>query len=208
MVLDAKAPTVALKKSGCAEQAYSYAIHPEVRCERYALCNGHRLVTYSISAWSPEVDIAIDGTEACWKSIMYALAPSELAKAPNDRYTAWFHLLGLVLSPLAPPQMAGDAAFRLSSHMPSVVDSRRAAVEAVMRNLSDAELLSVLRAGQFLFDCQDGSPAEHVGWLLSYDNGMRRRLVGMLKAQQIPGELECLVGQYVDFLDDEHQLPV
>jgi len=39
-VLDAKSPTEDVIKSKHVEQAYSYAIHPEVRAELFALCNG------------------------------------------------------------------------------------------------------------------------------------------------------------------------
>ncbi len=31
------------------EQAYSYAIHPDVRCMHYALCNGRQLAFYHVS---------------------------------------------------------------------------------------------------------------------------------------------------------------
>jgi hypothetical protein len=40
MILDAKKPTEAVVNSTHVEQVYSYAIHPEVRCEIYGLCNG------------------------------------------------------------------------------------------------------------------------------------------------------------------------
>ena len=44
MVLDAKAPWESIYKSKNVEQVYSYAIHPEIRCEYYALCNGHEFI--------------------------------------------------------------------------------------------------------------------------------------------------------------------
>ena len=40
MVLDAKAPNQPIVACQNVEQVYSYAIHPEVRCEHYSLCNG------------------------------------------------------------------------------------------------------------------------------------------------------------------------
>jgi hypothetical protein len=46
--LDAKAPTDEILKSTHVEQAYSYAIHPDVRAELFALCNGHNFALFSV----------------------------------------------------------------------------------------------------------------------------------------------------------------
>ena len=40
LVLDAKAPSEPIIKSHHVEQAFSYAIHPEIRSSTYGLCNG------------------------------------------------------------------------------------------------------------------------------------------------------------------------
>jgi len=53
LVLDAKAPSEAIVKSAHVEQVYSYAIHPDVRCERYGLCNGRELVVFVTQQWAP-----------------------------------------------------------------------------------------------------------------------------------------------------------
>ena len=50
-VLDAKAPLEIVDTGKSVEQAYSYAIHKDVRVPLYALCNGHRLVVFHISQW-------------------------------------------------------------------------------------------------------------------------------------------------------------
>jgi hypothetical protein len=52
-VLDAKSPTEDIIKSKHVEQAYSYAIHPEVRAKYYALCNGREFSLYSINKFEP-----------------------------------------------------------------------------------------------------------------------------------------------------------
>lgn len=43
-VLDAKAPWEDITKTNHVEQAYSYAIHPDIRAELFALCNGKVLI--------------------------------------------------------------------------------------------------------------------------------------------------------------------
>jgi hypothetical protein len=53
LILDAKNPREDILKSRHAEQAYSYAIHPEVRCGHYALCNGRQLVVYETAKIEP-----------------------------------------------------------------------------------------------------------------------------------------------------------
>ena len=45
-ILDAKSPVEEITKSKHVEQAYSYAIHPEIRSSFYALCNGKEFVLY------------------------------------------------------------------------------------------------------------------------------------------------------------------
>jgi len=52
-ILDAKSPTEDIVKSKHVEQAYSYAIHPEVRAKYYALCNGREFSLYSINKFDP-----------------------------------------------------------------------------------------------------------------------------------------------------------
>ncbi|MCH7525062.1 MAG: type I restriction enzyme HsdR N-terminal domain-containing protein, partial [Bacteroidetes bacterium] len=43
-VLDAKNPNENIKTGKNKEQAYFYAIHPEIRVEYYALCNGREFI--------------------------------------------------------------------------------------------------------------------------------------------------------------------
>lgn len=53
LVLDAKAPRENIIKGEHVAQAYSYAIHPEVRACVYALCNGYQLSLFHIFAADP-----------------------------------------------------------------------------------------------------------------------------------------------------------
>ena len=45
-VLDAKSPQQTITSGGNVEQAYSYAIHPEIRSRYYALCNGREFAVF------------------------------------------------------------------------------------------------------------------------------------------------------------------
>lgn len=52
-IMDAKAPWEEITKTSHVEQAYSYAIHPDVRAELFALCNGKEFALYSIRRHEP-----------------------------------------------------------------------------------------------------------------------------------------------------------
>jgi len=53
LIIDAKMPSEEIIRSPHVEQAYSYAIHPEVRCDHYALCNGRMLVLFAVREFEP-----------------------------------------------------------------------------------------------------------------------------------------------------------
>lgn len=59
-VLDAKSPNEELINSHHAEQAFSYSIHPEIRCDHYGLCNGRKLVIYHVKEIDPIAIIDIE----------------------------------------------------------------------------------------------------------------------------------------------------
>src|ERR1035437_5111971 len=50
-ILDAKAPNERISDGKAVEQAYSYAMHKDVRVSLYALCNGRELVLFHVSRW-------------------------------------------------------------------------------------------------------------------------------------------------------------
>ncbi|MCC8470413.1 type I restriction enzyme HsdR N-terminal domain-containing protein, partial [Xanthomonas phaseoli] len=68
-VLDAKAPSEDVVKSSHVEQAYSYAIHPEIRAELYALCNGHEFVLYEIRKFDPILRIKLSEMDSHWDKL-------------------------------------------------------------------------------------------------------------------------------------------
>ncbi len=197
LVLDAKGPGEDASKPEHMLQAHGYASHPEIRCYRYALCNGRRLLVVGPESYEPEADIQINGSAQCWKSIEKAIGTKALTpkeperrtsdgRADDDQHTAWFHLLGTVVSPNTPASVAAQAAYRLSWYMPTVNASREAAAKAAMANLADDELMTLLRAAQRGLEISDGVITGHVGDLLSYDKQSVPRLKALLAARKIP----------------------
>jgi hypothetical protein len=54
-VLDAKSPTEKVINDENVEQAYSYAVHPEIRSNFFVLCNGIEFVVYKTTGGNAPV---------------------------------------------------------------------------------------------------------------------------------------------------------
>lgn len=78
LVLDAKSPVESVSSSENIQQAYSYAIHPEIRTHHFALCNGKRLAVYTVDSSEPLLDLPFEHFEARWSDIEKHLAPKYL----------------------------------------------------------------------------------------------------------------------------------
>lgn len=74
-ILDAKSPTEDILKGRNPEQAFSYAIHPEVRAFRYALCNGRLLVVFDISKVDPILTVPVCDIEERFDEVRKYLSP-------------------------------------------------------------------------------------------------------------------------------------
>lgn len=100
-ILDAKSPKEELCKGKNPEQAFSYAIHPEIRAMTYALCNGRELVIFKVNQAQPALAIAIEDWEQNWGEILSHLCPTAF-KDPNQRkyqsdYGLMLYKMGLPL---------------------------------------------------------------------------------------------------------------
>lgn len=74
-ILDAKSPIEDITKSKHVEQAYSYAIHPEVRADLYALCNGKEFVLFDIRKFVPILHFNLEDISMHWDSLFRILNP-------------------------------------------------------------------------------------------------------------------------------------
>jgi hypothetical protein len=80
VVIEAKGPKEKIVNSQHVEQAYSYAIHPEVRAKLYALCNGRELVVYAVDQWQPVLHVRLEDIESHWNLVEETLLPKFLLK--------------------------------------------------------------------------------------------------------------------------------
>ncbi len=102
-VLEAKAPGVDVAPDH-AEQAWSYASHPEVRAVYFVLCNGPRLLVYSTSA-GPAVpailELAYDELSRRFTDLLNVLGPAAIERDFPD--------LGVLVSPPIGPGLRSVA---------------------------------------------------------------------------------------------------
>jgi DNA modification methylase len=74
-VIDAKAPNEDIKTGKNVEQAYFYAIHPEIRVPTYALCNGREFIAFDIHG-ETLIYFSLSEIEKHWHKLQDLLSPS------------------------------------------------------------------------------------------------------------------------------------
>jgi hypothetical protein len=77
-VLEAKAPNERIIDSKHVEQAYSYAVHSEVRVPYFALCNGREFALYHISKPKPVIHFDTIAIPSYWDNLYRLLAPEHV----------------------------------------------------------------------------------------------------------------------------------
>lgn len=86
-VLDAKAPNQNIKEGDNVEQVYSYAYHPEVRSNYFALCNGLEFSLFKTSATNtPILFFSLTEIENYWEKLTQYLAPNSFQIGKNFSY--------------------------------------------------------------------------------------------------------------------------
>lgn len=82
-IWDAKSPTVPIHEGESVEQAYSYAIHPDIRTNLFALCNGHEFITFQIDQANPILYFHLSEWGVHWEKLYAKLAPSAFKLKPR-----------------------------------------------------------------------------------------------------------------------------
>ncbi len=86
-VLDAKAPNQKIINDDNVEQVYSYASHPEIRSNYFALCNGLEFSVYrTADTDKPVLFFGLENIEANWEDLKLLLAPTSFQVGKNFVY--------------------------------------------------------------------------------------------------------------------------
>jgi 16S rRNA G966 N2-methylase RsmD len=76
-VLDAKAPGEEIKTGHNVEQVYSYAVHPEIRVNLFALCNGREFILFDIAQKEAVLYFHLSELKHHWGDLLGHLAPAQ-----------------------------------------------------------------------------------------------------------------------------------
>jgi hypothetical protein len=91
-ILDAKGPAESVLDPAHVQQAYSYAMHPEVACREFGLCNGRQLAIYDVFHANPLLLLDFEDFELRWNEIEKYLSPAFLANPARRRFAPDFGL--------------------------------------------------------------------------------------------------------------------
>ena len=157
LVIDAKGPSEQIIKSRHSEQAFSYAIHPEVRAKHYGLCNGKHFVVYAIDTFEPVLDIKIQDVDDNWDKVYEALHPKFLLDPGLRNFDPDF---GLCL--LSAGFKPGFEIFAFEFYLQEVCrPTEELYTSSAMCELADTAFIVSFDYGPEIFDkIMDGIPSE------------------------------------------------
>ena len=83
-IFEAKSPTEEITDTKHIEQAYSYAIHPEIRVNYFALCNGRYFTLYNISRPKPLFHFSLRAVDLYRSMLKELLSPTNVFTYPDN----------------------------------------------------------------------------------------------------------------------------
>ncbi len=89
-VLDAKAPNESVLDEDHVRQVYSYAIHPEIKCEEFGICNGRQLAVFNVNKNEPALILDFKEFDSRWLDIEKQLLPKFLIKPELRKFSPDF----------------------------------------------------------------------------------------------------------------------
>lgn len=91
-ILEAKSPSEQIIETKHIEQTYSYAIHPEIRVNYFALCNGHHFTLYNISRPKPLFHFSLRAIDLYRSMLKELLSPQNVFTYPDEKLAKDFGL--------------------------------------------------------------------------------------------------------------------
>lgn len=91
-ILDAKGPKEDILDHAHVQQAYSYAMHPEIACREFGLCNGKELAIFDVFHRDPLIVLKFQEYESRWTDIEKYLSVKFLLEPAMRRFAPDFGL--------------------------------------------------------------------------------------------------------------------
>jgi len=85
-VLDAKSPSEQILNQEHVEQIYSYSIHPDVRVNYYALCNGREFILFQIGQREAVLHFHLSEIAQHWNEITKLLSPNSFKNTDSTPF--------------------------------------------------------------------------------------------------------------------------
>ncbi len=102
-ILDAKSPSEAVDNPKHVQQAYSYAMHSEIRAPLYAICNGRDLAVYHVHdpPLKPRLRVTLTDLDSHWQQVLQLLGCFRVRQQPEIFEKDFeIHLLKMGVQPM------------------------------------------------------------------------------------------------------------
>lgn len=197
-VLDAKAPQESVTKSAHVEQAYSYAMHSEVRVRYFALCNGREFVLYSVDKAKPLLHFLVRAIPLYWATLRQHLTPASIltSRPPAQRKDLGLHLQRLGFTAQDVFHFVGVPITFIAQMDPDFFTFATAV------DLEEGEYIASFDFGEAVFEqLRDKIPSEAVAILLIRQPDSRKQVMFGDRAYLV--NIACRVGQALAENDEE-----
>lgn len=202
-ILDAKSPSEEIVKSAHVEQAYSYAIHPEVKVDFFGLCNGKEFILYDIKEVEPIFHFNLVDINLYWNDLFNFLNPDKIKKSPSRQI---IKDLGLHLKRI------GFDKFE-SLYFPNVPIRTMAQIEpdsystSTAVNIDGAKYMATFDIpGSVFKQLKGGIPDSAFNILSNWEGSVRKQVNFAIEAFLI--NIECSITANLEENEDEIFLPI
>ena len=141
-ILDAKSPKEVIHTGKNVEQAYSYAIHKDVRVNYYALCNGYEFVLFHINKHDPLLYFKLQTIDYYWSGLEHYLGADRRSKSDPERRIKpdlGLHLLKLGLANKTKEGKEINNIFLLTAFMIAKLDENNYSINCYTNSPLDSE---------------------------------------------------------------------
>lgn len=202
-ILDAKSPNEAISKSKHVEQAYSYAIHPEVRVKFFALCNGKEFVLYNIEHIEPLLKFKIESLPLYWGDVKRLLSPSTVF---DHSQLVIKKDLGLHLKRLGFDQLESLVFPNVPITQIGQLDPDLFTIAGAVKENGESYVVS-FDFGQHAFNQLNPFIPEEAVKRLSVRSGQSRQVISFTN-QAFLVNIECVIGDKLEENNNEIFLPM
>ena len=209
-ILDAKSPKEDIERGKNVEQAFSYAIHKDVRVKYYALCNGKEFILFHVSKMPPIFFGRIDKINEWWSILDKIIGVSNRSIKNPDRVLKPDFGIYLLKTGLAINK-------KLEKNAQIFVELPIMTIAKIEDDLYSISSIIASFEGDELMITLDFNKSQYLNLLVTLDQENKNRIEEGLKSQPFykhffsPNDcqvsLKCYISDRVFTNDDESYCP-